>query len=320
MPITNCYSGGFIKTSQLRILVAVARHGTLIAAAGELGLSQPGVTRSIKELESRLGVQLLVRSGAGVRFTPYGNTLLRYARTVMTEINRAEHEIAAMKAASHASLNIGVSLLSSTVPVYEALRRFRLRFPQANVNIHEGMPGQIIDGLRNGDFDLCLAFVAQTDPIAEFRLIALQSWPQILAVAKDDPLAKAKSLDQLSDAQWLYSHTRESWPPHWQQLVGDNTAPEPAQVNICTSWGLYSALAQDANTVSIWPEFLLYSRLPEGKLAPLAIKTQLPNITFGFMLRKDQVLNRASEYFIDCMTQELKVAALVTASKEQSQE
>ncbi|MCA1921036.1 LysR family transcriptional regulator [Buttiauxella noackiae] len=317
MPITNSYSGGFIKTSQLRILVAVARHGTLIGAAGELGLSQPGVTRSIKELESRLGVQLLVRSGAGVRFTTYGNTLLRYARTVITEINRAEHEIAAMKAQSHASLNIGVSLLSATVPVYEALRRFRLRFPQARVNVHEGMPGQIIDGLRNGDFDLCLAFVAQTDPIAEFRLIALQHWPQTLAVAKGDPLANAVNLNQLSEAQWLCSHTRESWQPFWQQLAGEQQVQEPAQVNICTSWGLYSALAQDANTVSIWPDFLLRARPGQEELVPLNIQTQLPDITFGFMLRKDQVLTPVCEYFIDCMGQELKASALEPSSKVQ---
>jgi LysR family transcriptional regulator of abg operon len=50
-----------MKTTQLRTLVAVAEHGTLMAAAEALCLSQPAVTKSIKELEARLGVQLLLR-------------------------------------------------------------------------------------------------------------------------------------------------------------------------------------------------------------------------------------------------------------------
>lgn len=294
--------------------MAVARHGTLIGAAGELGLSQPGVTRSIKELESRLGVQLFVRSGAGVRFTPYGNTLLRYARTITKEISRAEHEIASMKVASHSSLNIGVSLLSASIPVFEAVRRFRLRFPQAEVNIHEGMPGQIVDGLRNGEFDLCLAFITDTDPIAEFRVISLQTWQQTLAVAKGDALASASCLEDLSKGQWLYSHTRESWPPFWQHLVGDSAVPEPARVNVCTSWGLYSALAQEANTVSIWPDFLLHARQPQGMLTPLNLQPPIPGITFGIMMRKDKVLNHACEYFIDSLTQELRTSAMTLLS------
>lgn len=78
---------------QLQMLVAIAERGTLMAAAETLNVSQPAVTKSIKELEMRLGVQLLERSGAGVRLTRYGEALLRRARTVVAEIARAEREL-----------------------------------------------------------------------------------------------------------------------------------------------------------------------------------------------------------------------------------
>src|ERR1700761_3572447 len=99
---------GSLKTTQLQMLVAIAEHGTLMAAAEALSVSQPAVTKSIKELEARLGVQLLERSGAGVRLTRYGEMLLRRARTVVSEIANAERELEEMKSGAQRSLSIGV--------------------------------------------------------------------------------------------------------------------------------------------------------------------------------------------------------------------
>src|SRR5215469_11864445 len=98
---------GSLKTAQLQTLVAIAEHGTLMAAADALNVSQPAVTKSIKELETRLGVQLLERSGAGVRLTRYGEALLRRARAVVTEIASAERELEEMKSGAQKTLSVG---------------------------------------------------------------------------------------------------------------------------------------------------------------------------------------------------------------------
>src|ERR1700760_1788535 len=124
---------GTLKTTQLQTLVAIAEHGTLMAAAEALNVSQPAVTKSIKELEARLGVQLLERSGAGVRLTRYGETLLRRARSVVAEIVSAERELDEMKSGVERTLSIGVSLLASSIAVPEALRAFRARLPDVRL-------------------------------------------------------------------------------------------------------------------------------------------------------------------------------------------
>lgn len=281
------------------MLVAIARQGTLIGAANELHLTQPAVTKSIKELEAQLGVQLLIRSGSGVRFTDYGATLLHSARRITAEIESAEQAIGQMKSAAPSTLKIGVSLLSATVPVYQALSRFRARFPQTRLEIMEGMPRQIIDSLRNGEFDLCLAFIADSDTIAEFTFIPLARWQQRLMFSGADTSPEA-----LARSQWLWNHTAESWLPFWQHLHGEEKTPPLPRMTLCTSWTIYRQLALEADTVSIWPEFLLHSKDAPKGLSPLP--HTLPAITLGFLVRRDCVFSLASEYFIECVKAELK--------------
>lgn len=270
-----------------------------MGAAHELHLTQPAVTKSIKELEAQLGVQLLVRSGSGVRFTDYGETLLHSARRITAEIDSVEQALAQMKSATPSTLKIGVSLLSATVPVYAALSRFRARFPQTQLEIMEGMPRQIIDSLRSGEFDLCLAFIADSDSIAEFAFIPLARWPQRLMFSGTQP-----SPEKLARSQWLWNHTAESWLPFWQHLTGEENLAPPAQMTLCTSWTIYRQLALEPDTVSIWPEFLLQGSDAPKTLSPLP--QALPDITLGFIVRRDHVFNRATEHFIECVKAELK--------------
>ncbi|WP_321798111.1 LysR family transcriptional regulator [Caballeronia sp. J97] len=292
---------GTLKTAQLQTLVAIAEHGTLMAAAEALNVSQPAVTKSIKELESRLGVQLLERSGAGVRLTRYGETLLRRARAVVAEIVSAERELEAMKSGVERTLSIGVSLLASSIAMPEALRAFRERLPEVRLNVYECAPAQIIDGLRDGSFDLCVAFVAASDITAEYRVVPLGESAQVLAAPRGDPLARETQLARINGARWLYYHTRDSFPAFWRELCGDSTLPMPPHVNVCTSQRLYAQLAQEAGTISVWPEPLLEDEMRLGRMERLHTDARTTRLTLGLMYRKDLVLSASLECFIGCI-------------------
>ncbi|MBN3764321.1 LysR family transcriptional regulator [Burkholderia sp. Ac-20365] len=292
---------GTLKTTQLQMLVAIAEHGTLMSAADALNLSQPAVTKSMKELEARLGVQLLERSGSGVRLTRYGETLLRRARTIVAEITSAERELEEMKSGAERTLSVGVSLLASSIAMPAALRAFRDRLPDVRLNVYECLPTQIIDGLRDGTFDLCVAFVADSDVTAEYRVVPLGESTQVLAVQRDDPLARETHLTKLTGARWLYNHTRDSLPAFWRELCGSQTLPLPSRVNVCTSQRLYAQLAQEPGTVSVWPQFLLEEQVRLGHMAPLNTDASMSRLTLGLMHRRDLVLSSSLEYFIDCI-------------------
>lgn len=295
-----------MKTTQLRTLVAIAEHGTLMAAADALCLSQPAVTKSIKELEARLGVQLLLRSGSGIRLTPYGEALLRRARTVVTEIARAEQELEEMKSSAGRTLEIGVSLLAASIVVPEAIHAFRKRFPDVQLDVHEYQTTRLIDGLRDGSFDMCIGFTGEGDPSNEFRVTPLGTVSQSLAVKSGDPLAGATQLAGLRDAHWLYNYTRKSVPAFWAALTaraGDTggTLAPPSRIAVCTARRLYAELASEAGVVSVWPDFQLNEEIECGTLERVALDFALPPLALSLIHRKDGVLGDAAEYFIDCL-------------------
>jgi len=78
-----------MKPHQLRALLAISENGSIQEPSRLLGISQPALSKSIKELETELGVSLLVRSNRGITITGYGERLVRSARLAVEEVQRA---------------------------------------------------------------------------------------------------------------------------------------------------------------------------------------------------------------------------------------
>jgi DNA-binding transcriptional LysR family regulator len=273
-----------MKTSQLRTFVAISEHGTLMAAAQALNLSQSAVTKGIKELEARLGVQLLTRSGAGVRLTPYGEALLRRARTVVAEIARAEEELKEMKSSAEKKLAVGVSRLAALTAMPDVIRMFRRRLPDVQITVEERQQAsQLVDGIRDGSLELGVGLVADSDLTAELCVVPIGVASQSLAVKRGDPLEAEHRLARLRDAHWLYNYTRASVPAFWSALSANDAMACPQRVSICTSQRLYAELAQEPGVVSLWPDFLLDEQIERGILTRIEADAKPPRLTLGLM-------------------------------------
>ena len=88
-----------MEVQQLRHLLAAVRYGNLLKAAEEIHISQSGLSRSIKSLETRLGVPLLIRKSKGVEPTVFGLSVINRAKVIINEVARAVEEIKAIEAA-----------------------------------------------------------------------------------------------------------------------------------------------------------------------------------------------------------------------------
>src|SRR5215216_3375447 len=101
-----------LDVNRLRVIDAVARHGSVTAAAKELHYSQPSVTHHLTRLEAETGAQLLQRVGRGIRLTPAGQLLADRAAEIIGRIDAAGAELSA-----HVGLNAGRVRLAGKVEV-----------------------------------------------------------------------------------------------------------------------------------------------------------------------------------------------------------
>ena len=126
---------------QLRQFIAVVEHGNVRRAADAIYLSQPALTKSIKNLEEELGVQLLTRGPRGVTPTLYGDILLRHARLLRNESERAVAEIHAFKGGHIGHLRLGIANFSIS---------FLPRVIAQILATRPGLSFEIVDGTYEG--------------------------------------------------------------------------------------------------------------------------------------------------------------------------
>jgi DNA-binding transcriptional LysR family regulator len=96
-----------ITLRELRLVLAVARAGSILKAGNEVGLTQPALSKCISELEAKLGVRLFDRTNRGVVATPQGQIMLRRAAGVFEELRHAEDEIASLGEGNHGEVRVG---------------------------------------------------------------------------------------------------------------------------------------------------------------------------------------------------------------------
>ncbi|MER5433546.1 LysR substrate-binding domain-containing protein [Streptomyces sp. NPDC002588] len=196
----------------LRYFVAVAEELHFGRAATRLHMTQPPLSRAIKQLETDVGAALLRRSAAGVTLTPAGAVLLDEARALLDQADRARARVAA--AAGDASLTVGI-LGDSTDPAVKRLAAaHRRRHPGVEVRIRETDLTDPTCGLRAGLVDVALT----RGPFDETGLAVceLQADPVGAVLRADDPLARHDSLSLADLAGRRWFQFPEGTDPLWQ--------------------------------------------------------------------------------------------------------
>jgi LysR family transcriptional regulator of abg operon len=291
-----------MKHHQLVALVAVADHGSIHAASRVLHLTQPAITKAIKDLESELGIHLLVRQTRGVSLTQEGQVLLARARLIVRELERAHEDIGALKGNRGGRLVIGVTPLAGLTIVPKAFARFRQAWPEVELNFFEFTSDQIYENLKNGTLDFAVG--ALTDDVrvnAVYKAEELFSLPTSLAVRRDSPLAASRTLAELQDAEWLHTDITGRFPMFLAELFAGEGLPAPRRVTRCTSQALFHSLAMENDVVFFWSLFAIGLPGLRERFQVLPLSQALPRLTMSLLVREDGMLTRAAEYFIRCI-------------------
>lgn len=192
-----------MKLNQLRDVLAVAERGSLRAAARHLGVAQPALTRSIQELERELGVPLFERQPTGVVITQMGELFVRRANAVRNELRRAREELDQIRGQTHGRVSVCMSTVPHIALLPYALPAFRARYPGVHLDMIEGLYPNVELPLRSGIVDVYVGPPPAQAPGAEILVEKLFDNTRVILCRKGHPLAHARSLRELIDAQWL---------------------------------------------------------------------------------------------------------------------
>jgi DNA-binding transcriptional LysR family regulator len=184
----------------LKVLAAVARHGSVTQAARELHYSQPSVSHHLSRLEAATGVRLVQRVGRGMRLTPEGRLLAGRAAEILGRLDAATNELAAQVGLQSGRVRVAAnaSVLSTLVP--EAVAMLAQAHSGIGLNLIDRHPNESLQMLRHGDVDVAIVFRHLDAPLEdeEFRLRPLCEDPLYLISRQPDD-----ALENHRESPWI---------------------------------------------------------------------------------------------------------------------
>jgi DNA-binding transcriptional LysR family regulator len=147
-----------IDLTRLRVLEAVARNGSVTAAAKELNYAQPSVSHHLSRLEAETGATLFQRAGRGIRLTDAGRLLAERAAEILGRLDAAENELAAYVGLREGRVRLAAfpSALGTLVP--QAAARLHASHPGIDLMLTEAEPADALRMLRAGYVDVAVIF------------------------------------------------------------------------------------------------------------------------------------------------------------------
>lgn len=278
-----------VKFRHLQTFVEVARQKSVMKAADLLHVSQPAVTKTIRELEEVLGVAVLERDGRGIRVTRYGEVFLRHAGAALTALRQGIDSVSAERLGDAPPIRIGALPTVSTRIMPKAISLFLAEDTGSRIKIVTGENAVLLEQLRVGDLDLVVGRLAAPEQMSGFSFEHLYSEEVAFIVRAGHPLlAQGRAVFAELSSYAVLMPTRASIiRPFVERLLIANGVPSlPNQIEtVSDSFGRAFVRASDA--IWIISTGVVAGDIAEGRLAALPIDTSETRGPVGLTMRTD---------------------------------
>jgi len=290
-----------MKLTQLRDLVAIVEHGSLRAAARQLDIAQPLLTRSVRALEKDLGVVLFDRQALGMTLTPAGRVFHQRACVIVNEARRARDELSQVLGEGQGTLVAGLSIMPHAGLLPGALPGFRRRYPNVRLQLIEGLFPDLESRLREGSVDFYMGAAPRLQPAPGLVVEHLFHNTRAVVGRKGHPLSKAGSLKELAGADWATTSIDYDASEDLVRLFGRYELPAPkVALQAGSALSLMVALAQTDLLAMLprqWGDFPLTA----DALQVIPVMEVLPAPDIVLIRRPDLPLTPAGEHLVDLM-------------------
>jgi LysR family pca operon transcriptional activator len=282
-------STGRVRFRHLRTFLEVSRQKSVARAAETLCVSQPAVTKTLRELEAALGVAVVERDGRGIRVTRAGEIFLRHAGAAVTALREGIESVTRDGAAAGRPIRVGALPTVSAHIMPAAMRIFLKEDTGAAIKIVTGENAVLLDQLRAGALDLVVGRLAAPEKMTGFFFEHLYSEQVRFVVRAGHPLlARGVDAFALLGGFPVLMPTRESViRPYVDRFFITNgiTPPPTAIETVSDSFG--RAFLRQSDAVWIISSGVVADELASGAFVALPFDTDETKGPVGLTMRTD---------------------------------
>ncbi|MBV8618625.1 MAG: LysR family transcriptional regulator [Curvibacter sp.] len=279
-----------MKLSTLNALVAAVEEGSLRGAARRVAVSQPAITKMIRELELELAAPLLLRTSRGVAPTAQGKVLYERAVKAGRELSAAVDEISQLGGRMVGQLHIGAVPLAVMLLIPETLRTFGQAFPEVRLRLSEELYVAQLQKLRAGEVDVTVGGIPDKLATGEFFVEPLMRTRMVPTVRRGSPWLKARRLADLQEARWVYTGSNSD--SGYAKLFFEHHGLVPPRVGaVVNSTLALLSLVTSGDYVALMPQQIAVQPLAAQFISVIDIEEQGYPLELGAILRSDAVVS-----------------------------
>lgn len=287
-----------MKLVALKALAAAIEEGSLRAAALRMGVSQPGLTKMVRELESQLAAPLLVRTTRGVVPTAQGQLLYEHTAKVLRELGSAVDGISQLGGRMVGELKIGAVPLAVMLLIPQTLRTFSHEFPDIRLRVTEELYIAQLQRLRTGEVDLAIGGVPEGLASGEFQVEPLITTDMVVVVRRGSPLAGARTLRELAQARWVYTGASGEASGYARTLYESHGLAAPPVGAVVNSTLALLAIAATSDCVALLPAQIAASPLVRQYLDMVPLREGGLPLQVGAIVRGGESVTPALRHFL----------------------
>lgn len=286
-----------MKLVSLRSFIATIEAGSLRGAARRLGLSQPALTKMVREMERELGTSLLARSTTGVVPTAQGKVLYECACVTERELGRAIDQIRQLSGQMVGELSIGAVPVAVMLLIPETVRTFGREFPDIRLRISEELYIEQLTRLRTGEVDVAIGPLPEGLPHGEFVVEPLMPVSMVVVVRRGSPLARVRSLADLIEAKWVFTGAAADAGYAKRLFAAHGLPAPPAGALVNSTLGLVSIIA-NSDYVGLMPQQIMQHAMALEHLSVVTLDEGPMLGTIAALVKSDAMLQPATRHFI----------------------
>lgn len=282
-----------------KVFYYVAKLGSLTMAAGELSISQPAVSQSLKQLEDSVGVRLFLRTAKGVRLTPEGELLYGYVSKGYEQIRLGEQKLFRMLNLELGELRIGASDMTLRFYLLPYLERFHERYPGIKVIVTNAPTPETLDYLKAGriDFGVVSAPVEAAEGV---KAIEVKEIEDIFIAGRKFIQYKNKTLDlqELEKLPIISLEKKTSTRSYMDGYLLQNGVVMNPEFELATSDMIVQFTLRNLGVGSVMREFAA-EYLESGKLFSLRFNKIIPKRHFCIVTDSRNPLSAAARNMLE---------------------
>jgi DNA-binding transcriptional LysR family regulator len=289
----------WLKFKHLVLIETLARTRNMHAAALHMNLSQPAVSKMLREIERLLGFDVFERLPRNMPPTALGEHVVRYAQIALNDASKFVDQISSLREGGHGFLKVGAIFAATAVVLPEAIVQLKARWPLLSIEVVEQTSDHLMEMLDDKKLDLAVARYTDENQQQVYDFQALAPEPFCMVVNSRHPLTELAQtpLQALGDWPWILYPLGTPIRARMEQAFAKAGIATPKNTIDTISMQTFLQVLQSGPMIAMLPASMAQPHLDSGLLKVLNTPLRLAPQDYGILTRRGEpLLGAASEF------------------------